>query len=404
MMKRIPRPYRNRAVTGRERLAHFDMFFSGAVARVAVRFARFPQTFASLFLCVIFICAAQPAKDLFDQAAQALASGDYPAAERGFQSVLREEPRHVGALGNLGIIYSRTGRADQAIAVYQRALKLSPDDKALLLNLGLVYLKQESHRRALPLFERVVALDPQNRQARQLLAVCRLYTGQLKPAIDELEALRAANPRDQQILFLLGFAYLKNHNPETAKKIFENMLEVAGPAQAQFLLGRASYEAGLFPPAEESFLAAQRLDPDLPGVHVELGKVYMNQHRAEDAIRELGLALKENANDQEANYFLGSLLVEVARYADAIPYLERAKELKPDSGAAFCHLGIAKLRLDRPAEAVVLLQRAVALNPDDASAYYVLGQSLKACGRETESRRAFLRVKELKTGSDATVP
>ena len=90
------------------------------------------------------------------------------------------------------MIYSRTSRADEAIAVYRRALKLSPDDKAILLNLGLVYLKQEAHSRALPLFARVVAIDPQHLQARQLLAVCRAYVGQLAPAIHDLEALHAA--------------------------------------------------------------------------------------------------------------------------------------------------------------------------------------------------------------------
>jgi len=350
---------------------------------------------ACLCLCGVFICSAQPANVVFDQAVHALAAGDYAAAERGFQSVLREQPGHVGALGNLGIVYSRTNRADQAIATYERALRLSPDDKDLLLNLGLVYLKQESHQRALPLFARVVAIDPQHQQARQLLAFCRLYTGQLTLAIRDLEALRDARPRDEQILFLLGLAYLKKGGPEAAKATFDHMFAVAGPSRAQFLLGRACYEAGLFLPAEESFLEVLRLDPNFPGVHIELGKVYIGQYRTDDAIRELELVLKENPNDQDANYFLGSLLVQEARYREAIPYLERAKTLKPDSWAAFFYLGKAKLRLDQAVEAVVLLQRAVALNPDKASAYSLLGQALKDCGRETEASRAFRRVRDL---------
>src|SRR5450756_149550 len=87
---------------------------------------------ACLCLCAFFLCAAEPVKVVFDGAVRALAAGDYETAERGFQSVLREQPRNIAALSNLGVIYSRTNRADQAIAVYQRALKLSPDDKALL--------------------------------------------------------------------------------------------------------------------------------------------------------------------------------------------------------------------------------------------------------------------------------
>ena len=350
-------------------------------------------------LCAFILCAAEPAKEVFERAARALAAEDYPAAELGFQAVLREQPRQVAALSNLGVIYSRTNRADQAIAVYRRALRVSPDDKAILVNLGLVYLKQEEHSRALPLFSRVVALDPQHMQARQLLAVCRVYTGQLAPAIRDLEALRVASPGDEGILFLLGFAYLRDHEPEKAKAIFQLMFEAAGPVRAQFLVGKAYYEAALFPAAEESLLEVLRLDRQFPGVHLELGKVYISLRRTDDAIRELEVALKETPGDGDASYFLGGLLVQEGRFAEGIPHLERATKLKPDSWAANFYLGKAKLRLEKPAEAVPLLQRAVALNPDEASAYYQLGLALQACGRETEARRALARVRDLRAAA-----
>ncbi len=358
---------------------------------------------ACVCFCAWVLCAGEPAKEVFDRAVRALAAADYDTAERGFQAVLREQPRNIAALSNLGVIYSRTSRADQAIAVYRRALQVSPDDKALLLNLGLVYLRQEDHARALPLFARVVAIDPQHLQARQLLAVCRAYAGELAPAIHDLEALRAAAPDDQNILFLLGFTYLKNHDSEKAKAIFQQMFEAAGPVRAQFLLGKANYEAALFLPAEESFLEVLRLDPHFPGAHLELAKVYISLRRTDDAIRELELVLKDTAGDVDGSYFLGALLVQSGRFAEGIPYLERAKKAKPDFWAPYFYLGKAKLRLEQPAEAVVLLQRAVKLGPDEATSYYLLGRALEACGRGVEARQALRRVKELNAAAlDAT--
>jgi len=354
---------------------------------------------ACLWLCTFVLYAAEPAEKIFDRAVKDLAAEDYRSAERGFQSVLREQPRNVAALSNLGVIYSRTGRADEAITVYRRALRFSPDDKALLLNLGLAYLRQDSHARALPLFARVVAIDPQHLQARQLLAVCRAYSGELALATADLEALRASSPRDENILFLLGFVYLKSHEPEKAKAIFEQMFEAAGPVRAEFLRGKASYEAAMFLPAEECFLQVLRLNPTFPGVHLELGKVYISLRRTEDAIRELKLALQENQGDPDASYFLGGLLVQEGRYAEGIPYLERAKTAKPDFWAPHFYLGKAKLRLEKPAEAVVMLQRAVKLSPDEASAYYLLGQALQACGRGPEARQALSRVRDLRAGA-----
>jgi tetratricopeptide (TPR) repeat protein len=351
-----------------------------------------------LCLCASLLCAAESAKEIFEGAVKALAAGDTEAAERGFQAVLRQEPRNIAALSNLGVIYSRTSRADRAIDAYQRALQASPDDKAILVNLGLVYLRQEDHAKALPLFSRVVAIDPQHMQARQLQAVCRAYLGQLEPAIHELEVLRTAAPRDDGILFLLGFAYLKDHDAEKAKAIFEAMLAAAGPVRTQFLIGKANYEATMFPQAEESFLDVLRLDPQFPGVHLELGKVYICLRRTDDAMRELQLAVKEDPGD--ANYFLGGLLVQEGRFAEGIPYLEKAKMAKPDSWAAYFYLGKAKLQLEKPAEAAVLLQRSIELNPtDEVSAYYQLGKALKACGRDEEARRALAHVRDLRAAA-----
>jgi superkiller protein 3 len=232
-----------------------------------------------------------------------------------------------------------------------------------------------------------------------LLAVCRVYTGQLEPAIRELETLRATAPRDENVLFLLGFAYLKNHDAGRAKAIFELMFEAAGPARAQFLMGKANYEATLFLQAEEAFHEALRLAPKFPGVHFELGKVYISLRQNDDAIRELELALKENPGDADANYFLGARMVQDSRYAEGIPYLERARKMKPDFWASYFYLGKARLRLEQPADAVVLLQRAVELNPDEASAYYQLGRALEACGRKSEAGSALRRVRELRAAA-----
>lgn len=353
-----------------------------------------------LCLCALLVHAADSAKELFDRAVTALSAGDYDKAEQGFQAVLKQEPRNVAALGNLGVVYSRMGRSDQAIEVYRRALEVSPDDEAIHLNLGLAYFKQDAHAQALPLFAKVVAIDPRNLQARELLAVCRVYLRDLTPAIQDLEALRASNPKDENILFLLGFAYLRSHDAAKAKAIFQLMLEAVGPAQAQFLTGKANFDAHLFPEAASSFQEVLRLDPQFTGVHGELGKVYISLRQNDDAIRELQLALKENRSDGDANYFFGVLLVQQGSFAEAVPHLEQAIKAKPDSWAPYFILGKALLRLGKPAEAVAPLERAVALNPaDEVSAYYQLGQALKASGRDAEARRALQKADELRTAA-----
>ncbi len=177
------------------------------------------------------------------------------------------------------------------------------------------------------------------------------------------------------------------------------MFEAAGPVRAQFLEAKASYEATLFPQAEAAFRETLRLDSTFPGVHLELGKVYISLRQPEDALRELGAALQEDPNDKDAAYFLGGLLVQEGHDAEGIAYLERARKSKPDFWAPYFYLGKARLRLNQPAEAVTLLQRAVELNAGEATVYYQLARAFEACGRKAEAARALHRVRELRAAA-----
>src|SRR2546428_2317918 len=173
-------------------------------------------SFASLLIALsLFGQGSQrDQREIFQDAAAALASGDYAAAERGFQQILQASPNHVGALGNLGVLYARTNRYAKAVDAYSHAIRLSPNDKGLLLNLGLAYVKQQRYAQALPYFQRVANLDPSLAQARELLATCLLHAGKVDSAVKLLESLPSADPHNSGVLFLLGIAYLKRQERE----------------------------------------------------------------------------------------------------------------------------------------------------------------------------------------------
>jgi tetratricopeptide (TPR) repeat protein len=230
---------------------------------------------------------AQAPRAIFERAAADLGAGRYAEAEQGFLQILRDEPQHLGALGNLGIVYSRTGRAEKAIEVYQQALRLAPSDPGLLLNLGLVYAKQERYEDALPLFARIVEAQPSHNQAQELLATCEIYTGREAAAVTRLEALRAKNPRAGSVLYWLGVAQLRRKEPEQAQRVFQELFQTAAsPAQAKLLLGKAYYESTLFDEAVTAFREVIAIDPNFPLAHLELGKAYLSQ-RLYDEARQL---------------------------------------------------------------------------------------------------------------------
>lgn len=356
---------------------------------------RFPVVFV---LSAAILVAADPLQTTFEQAVQALSSQDYVRAEQGFQAVLKAKPGNLGALGNLGVVYSRTHQYAKAIQVYRQALRSAPNDEGLLLNLGLAYLKQEQYANARPLFAKIAATHPENSQARQLLATCELYTGQVTEGVGRLESLRAAQPRDVGVLYLLGLGYYRLGEKDKAGALASEMMAASTTAQANFLMGRAAYEGGLFEEAASYLVKALGADPNIPGGHRELGKTYTSLRRPGAAQDELKLAIAADATDAEALYFLGGALVQDGNFDGASEPLEKARALNPDFWGNYYYLGRVRLAQRKPQEAAKLLGHASRLNPEEAAVYYQLSRALKQSGRNEESLRALAKVKELKTG------
>ena len=68
-------------------------------------------------LCCAPVRSDSSTEKIFESASAALRKGDYAAAEVGFRKVLQAEPRNIGAMSNLGVVYSRTLRYARAIGV-----------------------------------------------------------------------------------------------------------------------------------------------------------------------------------------------------------------------------------------------------------------------------------------------
>jgi superkiller protein 3 len=333
---------------------------------------------------------ADALESTFNTAASALSRGDLTAAESGFRSVLDAQPNHVGALGNLGVVYSRAGRTRDAIEVYRRALKIAPKDRALLLNLGLAYLKDDNQAEARRAFELIPAPDA---RVRELLASTLVHTGDSARALEILSDL----PRTANVLYLTGLAHLKAGDREAARKTLDESLPAAAtPAQVAFLRGRAYYDATLFEEAIREFSTAREADASLPGISLELARAYISARDNDAAESELRAMLKRQPQDAEASYLLGALLVTRGKEAEAVPLLEFARAAKPDGWGAYFYLGRARLQSNDAKAAAPLLEKASELNPDDGSVLYQLSRAYKALGRDVDARKAAARVAELK--------
>ncbi len=345
----------------------------------------------TIAVLVLLFAAAPPqpggAAAAFQRAAGALSTGDLPAAEQGFLQVLKTEPNSVPALGNLGVTYSRMERYSDSVRVYGQALKLAPNEPGLLLNLGLAHLKQGDYVAAKPLFARL----PRSAQAAELQATCELFTGNPARALELLQGLS----RTPEILFLTGTAHLRLKQPELAKAAFAGMLAASTPAQAHLLMGRAYVDNEQFDEAIEEFKQAL----ELPPARLELAKAQISLRDNEAAEANLRRILQARPAHSEAAYYLGSLLVLLAREDEALPLLEQARAARPDAWGAYYYLGRAQMQKGATPKALPHLETAAKLNPEEAAVWFQLARAYQALGRKIEAATARTRYNKLREAS-----
>jgi len=110
-------------------------------------------------------------------------------------------------------------------------------------------------------------------------------------------------------------------------------------------------------------LAAQQ--PGDAAVRVELGNLYMDHGRWNDAIRWYGEALALAPNDPDVATDMGACYVHSGRPAEGLAEFDRVLERNPQHRNARFNRGVALLDLGRPDQAADTWEELLRRHPDD---------------------------------------
>jgi superkiller protein 3 len=119
---------------------------------------------------------------------------DWPAVERFARAAVEREPQSPAAWNNLGIGLEELGRTAEAEAAYQQAGEVDANDWRALLNLGILFRKNTRYDEAATVQQKVLTLAPSNPGAHFELGM--LYAGPLADAERAKVHLRATIDAD----------------------------------------------------------------------------------------------------------------------------------------------------------------------------------------------------------------
>jgi tetratricopeptide (TPR) repeat protein len=270
----------------------------------------------------------------------------YKEAVPLYRKALALNPSFPGLRLNLGLALFKADEMKEAVQTFEGALKSeppsSPEVQRLTILLGMAHYGLGEFAEAAPYLKQAAASDPQNLGLRLSLAHSCLWSKQYQcvldtyheilmlnaesaeadmlagEALDELkdnigatEQFRnavKANPKEPNVHFGLG--YLLWTQRQYAEAISEFQAENTNdPAnlEAMLYLADAEMQSGQPEVARPLLEKVVKLNSDISLVHLDLGIVYTDTGRNEDALRELMLAAKLAPDDTNVHWRLARL-------------------------------------------------------------------------------------------------
>ncbi len=111
------------------------------------------------------------------------------------RSILKDDPKNLKALTELGNIYFDADQFDPAIQAYSKALEIDPNNPDILTDMGIMFRRKGDPDRAIAEFKKAAAIDPKHVNSRYNLGVVLLHDkGDVKGAIQAWEDFLKVEP------------------------------------------------------------------------------------------------------------------------------------------------------------------------------------------------------------------
>jgi tetratricopeptide (TPR) repeat protein len=129
---------------------------------------------------------------------------DFDRAGESYKAALKLSPQLAACWCNLGTVHLRTGRAQDAIALYLEALKLNPAHWASRTNLAEALIATRQHLVARALLMELAQERPQDGQLRHRLGRACFELNDVQASLEHFETAVALNAADAESLYWIG--------------------------------------------------------------------------------------------------------------------------------------------------------------------------------------------------------
>lgn len=347
---------------------------------------------ALALLLAVHAFGADSIDSLYQQAKAAQAAGDLATATAKYEQILKLAPRLGPAYNNLGMLYFKQGRYQDAVTVLERGLKVDPAMGSASALLGLSFYQMREYAKARPRLEAALASNPNDNNAEFLLVNDLTKLGDFQAAVTHLEQLAKREPRNPEVWYLLGRAHMQL-SEEALGKINEIDPDSvwAHEISAELMDSMKNYDGAIV-----EYKKAIEVAPKEPGVHFKLGDLYWSLSQWDNATAQFEQELAIDPGNCMVEWKLGDILLQQSVEPEqALARVDKALAACPNLMEARADRGRLLLKLHREQEAISELQAVEKSNPSEPSTHFLLAQALRVTGRTQEAQDEMKAFHEL---------
>lgn len=330
-------------------------------------------------------------------AAIALRRRDLEEARRCYAQLAEIEPDDVEILMALASLNLATGRALDAVALFERALLVEPQCTEDELDDADSVHDSTSLARAIEKLSAFARKYPGIPDFHVHLGDLHVKAGNADQAILEYETALRLQPRSIDALIKLGTQQLRLSRYIDAAQTFNRAVELNDRVVAAYVgLGVAQEDAGRDAEAAATFDLASSVEPNTTLLFAETTRLQLKADRharaerqrreridppvaaakedlLEEQIRRHRQALAMRPNHADLHYRFGLLLKQSGDVEGAMKAFRDAIAINPAYLKATVKLGICLRQSGRADEALDVFRRALSIRDDVIDAHYELG-------------------------------
>jgi tetratricopeptide (TPR) repeat protein len=263
--------------------------------------------------CVLFAFAETASAQQLDQfdsllasAQHAQASGYFDSAAEFYRKASAVHPEIPELKANLGLMYYKLGKDQQAIYAFSQAIRLNPGLFVPNLFLGLDYVKLKRFNEAIPYLKRAAVSKPTDVKAQLGLGQAYRGNGKLRLAIASYRRAVQIEPGTADGWFHLGVSYLEQ--VENDARVL--LTQYKDSAYLQALMAQTFSEQRALIQAADAYTKLLTLPAFPPDTHASFGFVLLNRHDLPEAEHEFNAELVLNSGSLTAKLGLARLHIE----------------------------------------------------------------------------------------------